>query len=181
MLMKAEESVLLVVDVQERLVPAIHDHGSIVDGIEWLMGVAHTLSVPVRVTEQYPAGLGHTVEQLSAHLPRAVVAEKTAFACTEDPPCLEGITEPGRRQMVVCGTEAHVCVLQSAVGLQAAGHEVFVVGDAVGSRSPSDRDLALARMRSLGVQVVSREMVAFEWLHRAGTEQFRAVSRNFLR
>ena len=82
---------------------------------------------------------------------------------------------------MLCGTEAHVCVLQSALGLAAAGGQVFVVADAVGSRDPADRMLALDRMRQAGVTVVSREMVAFEWLRAAGTDRFRAISREFLR
>lgn len=87
----------------------------------------------------------------------------------------------GRDQIVLVGAEAHVCVLQTALDLQAVGKEVYLVADAVSSRTPRDADLALARMRSEGVRIVSREMVAFEWLHQSGTELFREVSRDFLR
>ena len=85
------------------------------------------------------------------------------------------------KRQVVAGTESHVCVLQTVLDLRAQGKEVFVVADAVGSRKPSDKELALARMRSHGVQIVSREMVAFEWLRQAGTDTFREISREFLR
>lgn len=86
-----------------------------------------------------------------------------------------------RPQMVLLGTESHVCVLQTALDLRLAGKDVYLVADAVSSRSSGDVDLALARVRAEGVRVVSREMVAFEWLHRAGTEPFREISREFLR
>lgn len=86
-----------------------------------------------------------------------------------------------RPQMVLLGTESHVCVLQTALDLRLAGKDVYLVADAVSSRSSGDVELALARMRAEGVRVVSREMVAFEWLHRAGTEPFREISREFLR
>ncbi|WP_018719374.1 hydrolase [Arhodomonas aquaeolei] len=181
MLIRAPESVLLVVDVQERLVPAIHDHGNVVDGIEWLIGVAGEVGVPVLATEQYPRGLGRTVDQLGRYLAPEAVAEKTAFSAADEPACHDLVAGAGRRQVVICGIEAHVCVLQTALGLHHAGYEVFVAGDVAGSRNPRDRDLALDRIRALGVQVVSREMVAFEWLQRAGTDVFREVSRRFLR
>ena len=87
----------------------------------------------------------------------------------------------GRPQVVLLGAEAHVCVLQTALDLRLAGKSVYLVADAVSSRSPSDVELALTRMRTEGVRVVSREMVAFEWLHRAGTAPFREISREFLR
>jgi len=179
-LLRAASSRLLIVDVQQRLVPAIHDGERIVDACAWLVGVAQRLSVPVAATEQYPRGLGPTVERLRALLPPRAVGSKTAFSCAEGG-CLDGLPGTGRGQVVIAGIEAHVCVLQSALGLAAAGHEVFVVADAVGSRDPANRSLALERLRQAGVGVVSREMVAFEWLHEAGDDRFRDVSRNFLR
>lgn len=87
----------------------------------------------------------------------------------------------GRRQLVLCGIESHVCVLQTALDLRALGRDVFVVADAVGSRHPSDRQLALERMRQQRIEIVSREMVAFEWLRRADTAEFRQISKEFLR
>lgn len=91
------------------------------------------------------------------------------------------IDATGRDQIVMVGAEAHVCVLQTALDLQAVGKEVYLVADGVSSRSPSDVERALARMQAEGVRIVSREMVVFEWLHQAGTEQFREISREFLR
>ena len=105
---------------------------------------------------------------------------KVHFSCVAEG-CFEDHPAWHRPQLVVCGTEAHVCVLQSVLDLRTRGTQVFVVAEAVGSRRPLDRAAALARMRVHGVEVVSREMVAFEWLHRAGTDVFREVSREFIR
>jgi nicotinamidase-related amidase len=179
-LVRAQASRLVVVDVQERLLPAMHDGEAVVDACAWLVRVAQRLDVPVALTEQYPQGLGPTVARLRALVPEDAIAAKLAFSCAEAG-CLDGLPGAGRPQVVLAGIESHVCVLQSALGLAAAGNEVFVVADAVTSRAPDSRRLALDRLRQRGVAVVSREMVAFEWLARAGTDAFRVVSREFLR
>jgi nicotinamidase-related amidase len=179
-LMEAERSRLVVVDVQQKLAPAMHDGDRVVDACAWLVQVAQRLDVPVAVTEQYPQGLGPTVERLRALVPSSAVAAKLAFSCAEAG-CLDALPGAGRPQVVLAGIEAHVCVLQSALGLAAQGMEVFVVADAVSSRRPENAQLAFDRMRAAGIAVVAREMVAFEWLQQAGTERFRAVSREFLR
>jgi nicotinamidase-related amidase len=180
MLIKAEQSLLLLIDLQERLAPAIADIDAVLQNNVWLVEVARRLEVPVAATVQYPAGLGPTVPDLAARLPAESVVEKIHFSAVADG-CLEGLPAFARRQVVLTGTEAHVCVLQTALGLLALGKEVFVVAEAVGSRRPADRELALERLRQEGCRIVSREMVAFEWLHRAGTETFRQISREFLR
>jgi len=105
---------------------------------------------------------------------------KLHFSCV-DGNCLPGLPGMARPQIVVCGTEAHVCVLQTVLQLAAAGKQVFVVEEAVGSRDPAHKALALERMRQHGIQIVCREMVAFEWLGQAGTDLFRDVSKNFLK
>lgn len=181
-LLERERSELLVVDVQQRLLPAIADGEAVRDAVGWLVRLAGELDVPVTVSEQYPRGLGHTDETLAALLGAgARVLEKMHFSCAAEPAFRQALAEGGRDCFVIAGTEAHVCVLQTAIGLHEAGFQVAVVADAVGSRRPQDRDLALARLRESGVDVVSREMVAFEWLHRAGTEVFRRLSRELLR
>ena len=95
--------------------------------------------------------------------------------------CLEHTAVAGCEQVILCGTEAHVCVQQTALDLRAAGKQVFIVAEAAGSRAPANRDLAFERMRGHGIEIVSREMVAFEWLQRGGTELFREVNRDFIR
>lgn len=180
MLMNPATSVLLIVDVQERLAPAIHDGQRVAGNCAWLAQVAKRIEVPVVVTEHFPAKIGATLETVKAAAAGATFVAKECFSAHVDG-CLAPTAVDGRRQVVVCGTEAHVCVLQTALELRWAGKEVFVVADAVGSRDPADRELALARMRGHGVEIVSREMVAFEWLQRGGTALFRDVNCDFIR
>jgi len=179
-LLRADASMLLVVDVQARLVPAIHEGAGVVDRIVGLVRLAQALGVPVAATEQYPQGLGRTVPALASLLPEGATGEKVHFSCAAAG-CLATLPGVDRPQVVIAGIEAHVCVLQTALGLAAEGREVFVAADAVGSRNPADRTLALERMAHRGIGIVGREMVGFEWLERAGTERFRAISREFLR
>ena len=179
-LMRADQSALLVIDVQERLLPHIHDWQRVLGHIDWLVQVAQRLAIPVAATEQYPKGIGHTHPLVAERLPAGSVGEKLHFSCV-DGNCLTGLPGMARPQIVVCGIESHVCVLQTALRLAETGRQVFVVAEAVGSRDPAHKELALARMRSNGIQIVCREMVAFEWLGQAGTEQFRDISKNFLK
>jgi len=180
MLMKRDQSTLLVVDIQERLLPHIHEGQAVLDNAVWLVKVAQRLGVPVMASEQYPKGIGHTVAVLRGLTVPGAVAEKLHFSCVAAK-CLDGLPGSERPQVVVTGTESHVCVLQTVLDLRGQGKEVFVVAEAVGSRRPSDKELALARMRSHGVHIVSREMVAFEWLGQAGSDEFREISREFLK
>lgn len=180
MLMQVKDSTLLVIDLQERLLPAIDGGATVVEQATWLVRLAQHLQVPVIASEQYPKGLGFTEPALRELLPAQGLREKIHFSATAG----AGLFDlPGgeRRQFVVCGAETHVCVLQTVFGLLAAGREVFVVDEAVGSRRPRDKALGLARMERAGAVIVSREMVAFEWLEQAGTELFREVSRTFIR
>jgi len=180
-LIDAEKSCLLVVDVQERLIPAIHDGERVIRNTGWLMRIAGELGVPVLMSEQYPRGLGHTVAELRDLMPAGEIVEKLHFSCAASPECRKRLDVIGRRQVVVAGIEAHVCVLQTALGLLRDGFEVYVVAEATSSRRAADAELAVERLRHDGVRIVGREMVAFEWLHRAGTDRFRDVSKRFLR
>jgi nicotinamidase-related amidase len=180
MLIDARDSTLLVVDVQGKLVPAIAGWQALLDQVIWLIRVARRLDVPVLACEQYPQGLGPTHPAVAAELPPGCVASKVHFSAVAG--ACHGLDQAGgSSQYVVCGMETHVCVLQTVMELRAGGKQVFVVDEAVGSRRESDRSLALARMRDAGASIVSREMVAFEWLRRADSAVFREVSRTFLR
>jgi nicotinamidase-related amidase len=181
MLIERIKSCLLVVDIQERLLPAINEGERVIENTAWLMQIAQELEVPLLVSEQYPKGLGHTVPALLELTPEGALVEKIHFSCAASPACQERLAAIDREHIVVTGIEAHVCVLQTAIALTATGKQVFVVADAVSSRRARDAELGLERMRAAGVHLVSREMVAFEWLHRAGTAQFREISRRFLR
>ncbi|MDX1678489.1 isochorismatase family protein, partial [Arsukibacterium sp.] len=147
----------------------------------WVLQVALQLNIPILATEHYPQGLGPTVPGLRELLADASVVRKICFSAWREPQIQQTITRLGRRQMVVIGTESHVCVLQTVFDLLAAGYQVFVVAEAVGSRTPDNKQLALSRMQQAGCQIISREMLAFEWLERADHESFRQISRGWIR
>jgi nicotinamidase-related amidase len=179
-MLKRDQSSLLLIDVQDRLLGTIHQWQTLLDRLVWLVRIAQKMGVPVLACEQYPKGLGPTHAALRTLIPDTSVVDKLHFSGVAAK-CFHGMNGADRRQMVICGIEAHVCVLQTALDLHEQGTEVFVVADAVGSRNPVDRDLALARLRSHGIEIVSREMVVFEWLRRSGTDEFKAISVEFLR
>jgi nicotinamidase-related amidase len=180
MLIDVHRSQLVVVDLQKKLLPSIHDHERVVANVVWLVRAAQKLGVPVAALEQYPQGLGGIADAVRDLLPEGSVARKTHFSAVAAR-CLAPLPGADRAQVVLAGIEAHVCLMQTALGLLGEGREVYVVADAVGSRREQDRDLALARMRQEGARIVSREMVVFEWLAEAGTPLFREVNREFLR
>jgi nicotinamidase-related amidase len=180
MLIDRARSQLLIVDVQERLVPAMHDGERMVDRCAILLQAAARLEIPILVSEQYRKGLGPTVARLDNLKGGAVLMEKMHFSCAADPAMaahVKGLAQKGRNQLVVAGIESHVCVLQSAVGFNAMGLDVFVVGDAVTSRKPESVELAFGRFRDSGVQVGNTEMALFEWLHVSGTPEFKDLSK----
>lgn len=180
MLIRPDASMLLHIDLQERLLPAIEGGEQALANAVWLTRIARRLEIPVGATVQYPKGLGSTVASLDAVLSPGETVEKIHFSAVREKR-LEALLGFARPQIVVTGTEAHVCVLQTVIELCDIGKQVFVVADAIGSRRPEDRTAAIARMRDSGARVVTREMVAFEWLERAGTDLFREISRDFLR
>lgn len=170
-LARASDSTLAVVDIQERLAAVMPARDAVVRATSILIEAATMLGIPVVVSEQYPKGLGATVAEIVAKLPaEATRVEKTRFSAC-------GALPLGRSQVVIAGMEAHVCVLQTALELVAAGHEVFVVADAVCSRTEANYRNALARLEAAGVVVTSTESVLFEWLRDASHEHFRAISK----
>lgn len=179
MLIDARKSTLLLVDVQERLLPAMGAPDEVLKRCAILLKAAKALDVPVTVSEQYPQGLGRTVPDLAAEIGNAPVFEKLSFSCWKDPAIKDHLIahhEAERPLIILAGIEAHVCVLQTAADLSAAGFGVFAVADAMSSRSPSSHALALDRMRQNGVAVVNTEMAIFELLGKAGTAEFKALS-----
>jgi nicotinamidase-related amidase len=166
-------AVLLIIDIQEKLLPVIHEGDRVVRNVERLVRGAHVLGVPVVVTEQYVKGLGPTVATL-----RQALEETTGYQPVEKS-CFSahGCVTLERRQVLVAGVETHVCVYQSVVDLLKAGHEVTVIADAVSSRAPENRDIALQRMVAEGAKLSSTEMALFELTVVSGTDEFRAISR----
>lgn len=181
MLIHPNKSCLLIVDIQDKLVPAVDEHEKLVKNTRWLTEIALKLDVPVLTSEQYPQGLGHTIPEIAEVAPADGVMEKVHFSCMSEPACNEKINSLRPNQVVVVGMEAHVCVLQTAIQLKQQAREVYVVADCVSSRNPADKALALERMRQCGIYVVSKEMVAFEWMQKSGTEVFKDISKNYLR
>jgi len=170
----ASDCALLLIDFQQRLVPAIAEGEAAVKNAARLAEAARLLDVPVLATEQNPEGLGATVEPVAPY-PSAVLA-KTHFDATRAER-FDGLLPPGRDTIVVTGCEAHVCVLQTVLGLLERGAKVAVVQDAVGSRRIESRDAGLERMRAHGAELVTAEMAIFEWLEESGHPRFREVMR----
>lgn len=180
MRIKSSESLLLAIDLQGRLLPAIECAETVLVNAVWLVDVAQLIGVPVLATEHCPQSLGLVEAGLRARFPEDTIVQKTHFSAVTEGELLQAHCA-GRKQWVVVGTEAHVCVLQTVLDLLAVGRQVFVVEDAVGSRRSRDKELALQRMLQNGAEIVSREMVVFEWLEQANTPVFREVLKRFIR
>ena len=178
MLMTAGRSVLLIIDIQEKLAPACVGAEALIARTAFLLKCAARLEVPVLISEQYPRGLGGTVAALKQVVPDDVrFFAKTSFSCVGEPKCLDLLQDNAYRdQIVVAGIETHVCVLQTVLDLLGHDKSVFVVADAVGSRTSGNTELGLARMARAGAQMVTSESVMFEWLRVAGTAEFKDLS-----
>jgi nicotinamidase-related amidase len=170
-LLRASDSALIVIDMQERLIAAMPAHEAIVKTTGILLEAAGRIGIPVAVTEQYPKGLGATVAEVAAKIPEhSTRVEKTCFSgCAAIP--------VSRPQIVLAGMEAHVCVLQTALEFAASGREVFVVADAICSRTEENRQNAIDRMRGAGIVITNTESVLFEWLRDASHPEFRTLSK----
>ncbi len=181
MLLDAQRSVLIVIDLQKKLVPAIDKGAEVVANAGILLAAAGRLGVPVIVSEQYPKGLGLTVDAIAAKLPNhsKTIAKLTFSAARSADFCrdLSALRARGRDQMVICGTETHVCVLQTVADLLGQELHVYLVIDASGARAEENRRAGVARMAGLGAQCVTSEMVLFEWLEAAGSDDFKELSK----
>lgn len=173
MTLAAADCALLLVDLQQRLMPAIAEADAVIANAVRLAEAARLVEVPVLATEQNPDGLGRTVPRLAGY-PRRTL-HKTHFDGTREAAFRDFL--PERRTVVVAGCEAHVCVLQTVLGLLRRGVGVALVRDAVGSRRIGDRDAALERARAHGAELVTTEMAVFEWLEASGHPRFREALR----
>lgn len=170
-LIARDRALVFVVDLQEAFAKAIPDFERISRGAAALVSGAAEMNVPVVATEQYPKGLGATVGPVAAALGSSVPVEKTRFSAAE----AEGVDLSDRDQVILCGVEAHVCVAQTALELLSRGIEVYVVEDAVGSRSEQDRSVGLRRMEAAGALPTSVEAALFELLGDAASDEFKSV------
>jgi nicotinamidase-related amidase len=167
-----ERAALVVIDMQEAFRKAVPSFDGIAEATATLVRGAEAVGIPVVVTEQYPKGLGRTVEEVATRLPEGVEPiEKVSFSATE----AEGFDLSGRNQALVCGIEAHVCVNQTVLDLLDQGVEVHVAEDAVGSRFEQNRRVGLQKAEAAGAVITSVETALFELVARAGTDEFKRV------
>ncbi len=172
----AADSVLVVVDVQDKLLVKIPTAAALVRNTAFLLDAAALLGVPAVGTEQYPKGLGPTTAELARRLPAGLPA-KTAFSCCGAAGFLADLRGLGRPNVVLAGMETHVCVLQTTLDLLEAGFAVYLPADALASRSAIDHDTALRRLERAGAVPTTAETVAFEWVADASHPQFKAFSK----
>jgi len=176
MRIKREQSVGLIIDIQEKLFPHMDQKESLLKKTAMLLEGLKVLGIPLVITEQYPKGLGPTIKQISEVVPEVVI-EKIAFSCCDEPTVLRSPHFQNRKTVIICGIEAHVCVLQTVVDLIGSRFSAVVVEDCISSRNPVDKQVALERMRAEGAVVSTCESILFELARVAGTDEFKAISR----
>lgn len=181
MLISRNDSCLLIIDVQERLAPAVNEPRKVIDGCTRLLKGAALLNVPAIVTEQYPKGLGPTIFDVRDASPEGAFFPKTALSAVAEEGFMQKLETLGKKQVVIAGIEEHVCVLQTAVELKEKGYGVFIVADASGSRAPESEKYAEKRFETENIPLVTVEMVLFEWLRAAGTPEFKEVQKHLIR
>ncbi|WP_419418815.1 hydrolase [Legionella sp. D16C41] len=181
MLLRRNDSCLLLIDMQEKLIPLIAESESLINHCEWLLRLANELTVPCLISEQYPRGLGPTLKSLLDITSQSQIVEKVDFSCAKEANFKRPLEALNKKQLVLIGIEAHVCVLQTALDLLAENYEVFIVVDAVSSRKLLDKKYALKRMQQHGATLITAEMVFFEWVEKAGTPLFKALSSKYLK
>ncbi len=174
-ILNQEDSILLVIDIQERLLKAVYNRESVLKKSEILAKTAAALDLPVFITEQYPKGLGHTITTLSEALDKAVYFEKTDFNALTDESLLSELKMTDRKQVVLCGIETHICVHQTAAALIENGFEVFVLKDSCGSRFEEEHLMGLSRMKDNGAFITTAEIALFELLKSAKHPNFKEL------
>jgi nicotinamidase-related amidase len=176
-ILQREKTALLVIDIQERILPVIFEYERVVENALKLINGFKILKVPIYFTEQYPKGLGPTESKIKSALEEKEAIQKMTFSCCGAGDLLVEMKNKGIEQVVVCGIESHVCVLQTVLDLLAQDFQVHLAADAVSSRRKFDYEIALRRMESNGAEVTLTESVLFELLNICGTDEFKAVSK----
>lgn len=174
--LSSKEAVLMVIDIQERLVPAMPDGQKVIQNTNTLISVSSKLDIPVMVTEQYPKGLKKTVQEISNNLVGTPVYEKITFSgCTNEVTTI--LKQLGKKKIIIMGMETHVCVFQTVRDLLAQGYQVFVVRDAVCSRTQENYLNGLSLMAEMGAVITNTETVFFDLMKQAGTPLFKELSK----
>jgi nicotinamidase-related amidase len=173
----ASESIGLIIDMQERLYPHIHNHEQLTKNTAILIEGLKAMDIKIMVTEQYTKGLGFTIEPLKDLLTGIKFQEKQAFSCCDDSSFFEKLSLNAPQHVIIAGIETHVCVLQTTIDLIRNGYKPVVVEDCGGSRNPNDKAVAIARMRQEGALITTYESILFELLRQSGTETFKKISK----
>ena len=170
-----KKTVFVLVDIQDKFIPVIKDIEKIISNSNILVKASEILNIPLIVTEQYPKGLGRTYEKISLPSKKYPI-EKVSFSCFDSDEFVKKIKELKVDSIVLFGIEAHVCILKTALDALKNNLEVHVVADAISSRTAENKSIAIERMRQSGVFIVSTEMILFQLLDKAGTEEFKLIS-----
>ncbi len=171
------ESVLLVIDVQEKLFRVMYQKEQLADNLQRLIRGIQVLEVPVLVTEQYPQGLGPTIPEIAKLLTDVKPYPKVNFNCCGDEAFLQAFKQLHRKQLLIAGIESHICVYQTASDLISAGYEVYIVGDAVSARTEQNKNTGINMMLQSGAKLTSTEAALFELLKVAKGDKFQAINQ----
>lgn len=177
MRIKKEHAAALLIDIQEKLFPHMDHNEELLRKCGILIEGLKILGVPLLITEQYPKGLGSTLQEIKELLEKESLIEKIAFSCCDEPSVMQNPTMQHHKTIIICGIEAHVCVLQTVIDLHESGYQAVVVEDCISSRDPRDKRIAVERMRAEGAVITSCESILFELARVAGTDEFKAISR----
>ena len=176
-MLKREDSLLLIIDIQEKLVRACKDVETISKRASILANSAQILSIPTVITEQYPQGLGATVEEIKTVAPEAKFVEKTYFSALKEEGFKDLLASYGKKQIILCGIEAHICVYQTCLELLDLGYEVYVAEDCCSSRKEYEFIHGINLMKNEGAKISCVEMILFEWLEGAKNPKFKEVQQ----
>lgn len=173
-------STLLVIDVQEKLLPKIHENKEVIKSVIWAVDLAQTIGIPHILTEHCPHKIGTTPAVLRDKFKEKDIVAKVYFSAVREGNLIDKI-QKGRKQIIVTGTEAHICVQQTVLDLLELDYQVFILDSAVGTRNPNDKERALERMSKNGAEIITPDMLAFEWLEKAETPLFKEVLTKFIK
>jgi len=176
-ILNKDDSILVIVDIQESLANVMSERKKVVENSLHLIEISKLLNIPVILTEQYPKGLGHTVNEIKEALPSYAPFEKMTFDCCKGPAFLENIGNLKKKNIILTGMETHVCILQTCLSLLKNGYKVHLVKDAVCSRTKDNFIAGIEMMRDAGAVITCTETVLFQLLEKAGTEEFKAISK----
>lgn len=179
-LLDSKDTLLVVIDIQEKFKAAIYKADKVIEASAKLIQAANILDIPVVYTEQYPKGLGNTVEELKNHLEKAKYFDKVEFSCCRKEGFIDYLKEINRKKVIICGIEAHVCVNQTSLDLLEAGFTPFIVTEAVSSRTKTNKKLGIKKMEKSGAVINSLEMTLFELLETAKNPNFKQVQQLIL-